>query len=698
MNPAHIAFAAATLAAACAAGVERRWLDETEIDLMSSGWGKPAACRSIGGNALRIGGEEFARGAGTHAPSVHKVALGGAALSFEAKVGVDDETGGKGSVVFRVYADGRLVAEAKSERGRAVPLKADLSGARIATLEVTDAADGDYFDHADWADAFFVFKDGAGPLPSGSLTRQLGVLTPKPSAAPRINAPARYGARPGRPILFKLPVAGAKPVEASAVCDTLAIGNGGANAPLNFDPVTRILTGSIEKPGEYRIKFTASNAAGSAQKTVVFVVGDKIALTPPMGWNSWNAFAGGVSAEKMKTAVDKMVELGLDEHGWTYVNIDDFWQKNPENGKSDHTLAGPERNADGTIAPNARFPDMKALADYIHSKGFKAGLYSSPGPYTCGGCTGSWLHELQDAKSYAEWGYDYLKYDWCSYGAVATGTGREYHTRPYFLMGRFLKMQPRDIVFSLCQYGNENVPTWGEQAGGQCWRTTGDVFDTWPSVYGTGVRSQAPHWMYSRPGAWNDADMLVVGRTVWSDGRLTHNECYTHVSMWCMFASPLMIGCDLSLMDEFTLSLLVNDEVIAVDQDELGAAAALVLKDKASSTEVWARPLADGSMAFALLNADIEERPIAFDFARLGMKGRWAVRDLWRQADEGVAEGRYEVSVPGHATHLIKLSPREGAGLKPCLNDIRDNTWRLGFDDDRAGAAPAEAKAPCTDC
>ena len=314
MKYAHIALAVAVLSAACAAGAEKHWLDETEIDLMSCGWGKPAARKSIGGNALRVGGEEFARGVGTHAPSVYKVALGGAALSFEAKVGVDDETNGKGSVAFRVYADGRLVAEAKSERGRSVPLKADLSGAKIATLEVTEGGDGNYFDHADWADAFFVFKDGAGPLPSGSLTRQLGILTPKPSAAPKINAPVRYGARPGHPILFKLPVSGAKPIAATAACDALAIGSGAS--ALNFDPATRILSGAIEKPGEYRIRFTASNSAGRDEKTVAFVIGDKIALTPPMGWNSWNAFAGGVSADKMKTAVDKMVELGLDEHGW----------------------------------------------------------------------------------------------------------------------------------------------------------------------------------------------------------------------------------------------------------------------------------------------------------------------------------------------------------------------------------------------
>ena len=677
---------------------DRIWLDEMDISRMSAGWGAPRAKSSVEGNALSIGGVKYERGVGTHAASSYKIVLGGNALSFSAMAGVDDEVQARkgewrGSVVFRVYADGRLVAEASSERGRAVPIHADLAGAKIAVLAVTDAGDGDTFDHADWADAFFVFKSGTKPCPPSALTRQLGILTPKPAAAPRINAPARYGVRPGRPVLFKLPATGAKPLKIAAkTVDGLV-----------FDADKRTLAGSLASPGEYTVAFSAENAYGRDEKRVVFVAGDKLALTPPMGWNSWNAFSSQVTPEKMKTAADKFVELGLDEHGYSYVNIDDFWQRSPKGAEWDKRLGGAERNPDGTISPNDRFTDMKGLADYIHSKGLKAGLYSSPGPYTCGGCTGSWLHELQDAKSYAEWGYDYLKYDWCSYGGVATGSGRDRAMRPYLLMGRFLKMQPRDIVFSLCQYGMEDVSTWGELVDGHCWRTTGDIFDTWQSVYG-GIRAQVKNWMFARPGAWNDADMLVLGRNVWAgkgaengDSRLTPNEQYTHMSMWCMLASPLMIGCDLANIDEFTLSLLTNDEVLAVDQDELGAAAALIVEDVAARTEIWARPLADGSMAFALLNADDEEQKIRFDFAALGISGKWRVRDLWRQSDEGVFSHEYGVSVPGHATHMARLFPLEGAKLKPCLKDIRDNAWRLPFDADRREARKA-AGEPCADC
>jgi len=665
-----IAAAAVLGLAVCGFADEAIPLEATGLGRMRTGWGTVQAGKSIGGLDLRVGGTTYARGVGTHAPSRHRIAARGNALAFSARVGVDDETHGRGSVVFRVIADGKVVAEVAAKGGApAQPIAADLTGAASVVLEVTDGGDDNYYDHADWCDAVFTFKDGTRPLRAAEMTRQLGILTPKDDGKPRLHAPARYGVRPGHPLLFKVPVTGVKPVQ-------LAV------SPLpkgvTFNAATRVLSGTVAKPGSYPLTITARNAKGRAQQKMTLVVGETIALTPPMGWNSWNAFAGGVSDAKMRAAVEAFVRLGLDEHGYSYVNIDDFWQKNPENGRSDPTLAGPERNADGTIAPNARFPDMKALADFIHAHGLKAGLYSSPGPYTCGGCTGSWRHERQDADCYAAWGYDYLKYDWCSYGTVATGEGHERHCRPYRLMGECLRAQPRDIVFSLCQYGQDNVSAWGADVGGQSWRTTGDIFDTWPSVYG-GIRAQAPLWSYVRPGAWNDADMLVLGRNVWAGGkdfdagasRLTPNEQYTHMTMWCMFASPLMIGCDLTAIDDFTLALLTNDEVLAVDQDALGAAAARVAEDAAAGTEIWARPLADGTFALALFNADDEEQTVRVSFADLGLVGAWAVRDLWRQADEGVFDAAYSVSVPGHATHLVKLTPQKGAGLAPGVRDIR---------------------------
>ncbi len=304
-----------------------------------------------------------------------------------------------------------------------------------------------------------------------------------------------------------------------------------------------------------------------------------------MGWNSWNCFAGAVSAEQVKSAADAMVKSGLINHGWTYINVDDFWQNHRDS--RDPTLRGPFRDAQGVIVPNSRFPDMKGLADYIHSLGLKAGLYSSPGPWTCGGCAASWQHEQQDAQTYAKWGFDYLKYDWCSYGEIASGhapdakgiplwngsaaepAGAIY---PYKVMGKFLREQNRDIVFSLCQYGMADVWKWGGSVDGNCWRTTGDITDNWRSMSGIGFRQDkaAP---YAKPGNWNDPDMLIVGQVGWGNlhpTRLTPDEQYTHISLWCLLSAPLLIGCDMEKFDDFTLNLLSNDEVLALDQDALG--------------------------------------------------------------------------------------------------------------------------------
>ena len=437
---------------------------------------------------------------------------------------------------------------------------------------------------------------------------------------------------------------------------------------LSFNPDTHVLTGSIKEPGEYKITFTAENSEGRDCRDFTIKVGDKISLTPAMGWNSWNCFSWNVTADDVRKAADAFEKTGLAEHGWAYVNIDDFWQNKPTSWMKE--LHGPVRDENGKVNTNKRFPDMKGLVDYIHSKGFKAGIYSSPGPKTCGGCEGSWQHEAQDAKTYAEWGFDYLKHDWCSYGSVATGEGVERAMRPYRIMGDALKAQDRDILFSLCQYGKDDVGTWGVKVGGQSWRTTGDVFDRWSSI-ANAVKVLKTQWRHAEPGGWNDPDMLCVGPMCWNEfkgSRLAPNEQYTHISLWALAAAPLMIGCDMTKLDDFTLSLLRNDEVIAIDQDPLGKAAACIV-DK-GGYDVWARPLADGSIAVGLLNYGLDEREIAFDIAAAGMEGEWKVRDCWRQKDEGTAKGVYKTRVYGHATHLVRFIPGNDAKLR--VADIRE--------------------------
>ena len=393
-----------------------------------------------------------------------------------------------------------------------------------------------------------------------------------------------------------------------------------------------------------------------------------------MGWNSWNCFAGAVSEERVKSAADAMVKSGLINHGWTYINVDDYWQNHRDS--KDPTLRGPFRDEKGFIVPNARFPDMKGMADYIHGLGLKAGFYSSPGPWTCGGCTGSWQHEQQDAQTYAKWGFDYLKYDWCSYGDVArrqrserdehaaVGQDRDQRWPARFIPTRSWEIscasKTRDIVFSLCQYGMADVWKWGGSVNGNCWRTTGDITDTWRSMSGIGFKQDqaAP---YAKPGNWNDPDMLIVGQVGWGNlhpSNLNPDEQYTHISLWCLLSAPLLIGCDMTKLDDFTLNLLSNDEVLALDQDALGKQAMCVLKD--GDLRVFAKELADGGRALGFFN--LAATPATLDFNRLGQlgfSGKQHVRDLWRQSDlpdVDATSGVLPLTVPAHGVVLYKFT------------------------------------------
>ena len=547
---------------------------------------------------------------------------------------------------------------------------------------------------------------------------QLGILTPPVSQMPRINGAKVFGARPGHPILWRLPVTGERPIKVSV-----------RNLPagVTFDAERRLLGGAVDTPGTYRIEFAAENAHGAASSTLKLVVGDKIALTPPMGWNSWNRFNFTVTEKDIRDAADAMVESGLADHGWSYINIDDFWQNNPYRFEGDDTLHGAERKPDGTINPNARFPDMAGLANYVHSRGLKIGLYSSPGPYTCGRCTGSWGHEWQDAKTYAEWGYDYLKYDWCTYNGRdcfkgvrnlwryervdhnGAGAGFDLLTQCFRLMGEALRAQNRDIVYSFNPLTYDSVSAWGENVGGNCWRTTEDLRDDFPQMVRI-LERQARLWPFARPGAWNDPDMLIVGTlgiagfgssgmTDAHKSSLTPNEQYTHISMWAALCAPLMIGCDMTELDDFTVSLLSNDEVIEVNQDELGAQAALVAKGPRA--QVWAKPMSDGSLVFALFNTHETPTRITVDFDSIGLEGKWLVRDLWRQKDEGIFGGRYSATVPGHATHFVRFFPRESARLADGVTDIRMKSVYLLFEALRPVGKPGynpTRSYPCERC
>jgi len=472
-------------------------------------------------------------------------------------------------------------------------------------------------------------------------------LTPKEVPEPKIHGPAIFGVRPGNPFLYRIPATGSRPMTFFAH---------GLPSGLSIDTSTGLITGSVAARGAYKVVFKATNALGSALKDFTIIVGDRIALTPPLGWNSWNCFASAVDEAKVRSAADAMVKSGLANHGWTYINIDDCWMVRP--GSVDPLTAGVPRTRDGRINANAKFPDMSGLSNYVHEKGLKLGIYSSPGPLTCAGYTGSYQHELDDARQYAAWGIDYLKYDWCSYGDINHDTSRAAYEKPYHVMRAALDSVHRDIVYSLCQYGMKNVWEWGDSVGGNCWRTTGDITDTWQSMSGIGF-NQNGHEPYAGPGHWNDPDMLVVGWVGWGPQlhptRLTPEEEITHITLWSLLAAPMLIGCDMTKLDEFTYGLLSNDEVLDVNQDALGVQGRRIARR--GETEIWVKPLHDGSLAVGLFNRGSQKSDIAVDWNELGVHGPCAVRDCWRQKDLGTFPEKYQMTVGRHGAALLRIIP-----------------------------------------
>jgi alpha-galactosidase len=359
-----------------------------------------------------------------------------------------------------------------------------------------------------------------------------------------------------------------------------------------------------------------------------------MAKTPPMGWNSWNKFRNQVSDKMVREMADAIVKSGMAKAGYVNVNIDDTWES-------------ATRDANGNITTNNKFPDMKALADYVHSKGLKLGIYSSPGPRTCAGYLGSYQHEEQDAKTYAAWGIDYLKYDWCSASQVYDNT-QATMAAAYAKMGNALLNSGRTIVYSLCQYGNLDVGEWGEKVGGNLWRTTGDIGDRWQSMENIGFKLQPGREKFAGVGHWNDPDMLEIG-----NGGMTDTEYQTHMSLWCLLAAPLLAGNDIRDMKPSIAEILMNKEVIAVDQDKLGKQG--VRKSQEGTVEVWAKPLADGGMAVGLFNRGDAAAKVTAKWSDLGLKGSHKVRDLWKHADAGKATGEYTAEVASHGVVMIKI-------------------------------------------
>ena len=662
-----------------------KYVDEFDLSSTTCGLGKKVRAKtSVDGNPLVAGRNKATsqRGFGAHAESAIAFRFNGKVTAFDARIGLDADCQKANTwkhhyvgARFRVWADDKIVYDSGTIRDRdnTKDVHVDLTGAREVVLETTSPigwlsyAGG----NADWLDARFTHEAGATLecLNVTDLSQQIGILTPPESPKPQFNGPEVWGVRPGHEVIFRVPVSGKRPMKFTA--KDLPDG-------VIFDAGKGVLRGiAPQMKGRYPVTVTAENAYGKASATITLCVGDTLALTPPMGWNSWNYCCWTLTQKDAIDAARALDETGLADYGWAYVNLDDWWQMNNsgnDRSKTRSDVQGAARAKDGTILPNRGFPDMKAFTDYCHSLGLKAGIYSSPGPLTCGECEGSLDHEAQDAAMYAKWGFDYIKYDWCSYNKIfkEETKGRkptdDDYAKPYLKMGKLLAAQNRDIVYSLCEAGYPNVKKWGRKVGGNVFRTGSDMKDCWmwmrDSIEGTA--GEYDSWTEAGPGYWGDPDMMLIGLqrsfgTV-HPTYLTRNEQYTHVSLWSLMCAPLLLGCDLGKLDDFTMSLIKNREIIAINQDTLGTPARRFVR--CDSYEIWKRPLANGDFAVAIVNLYPLTKRIDLKFSEIGLEGSFKVRDVWRQKDEGTFSEAYCVELPPHATKVLRMRLSDCANCK----------------------------------
>jgi alpha-galactosidase len=632
-------------------------LSSLDLSGTRQGWGKAMIDKSVTGKELSIAGIKYEFGVGTHANSVIRVKLNGKPARFQAEAGVDDSALDKpGSVVFKITGDGKAIWESPLMKAGNPAIHIDLriTGVEELILAVTDAGDGIDYDHADWAEACFT-GDSASISTAKPVIEQPVILTPKPGPKPRINGTKIFGVRPGSPFLFKIPATGTLPLNYEVL---------NLPAGLKVNSVTGEISGTIAQVGEYATTVKVSNGLGTDERPFKIVCGKTLGLTPQMGWNSWYIWENHVTDKIMRDAADAMVSNGMIDHGYMYVNIDDCWSVKPTSDNPE--LNGQGRDKKGNLLTNKRFPDMKLMVDYIHSKGLKAGTYTSPGTTTCAGHVSAYGFEEQDVKKIVEWGFDFLKYDWCSYGSIAKDQSLPELQKPYLLISSILEKQPRDIILNLCQYGMGKVWKWGMEVGGNSWRTAGDLGGSFEGIGtalfrdGFDVYSTDSLHLYGKPGGWNDPDYLLFGYLSNWQGEtvptpLTPNEQYTQMSLWALVAAPLIFSGDMTRLDEFTLSVLTNDEIIEVDQDPLGKPGYRVYKK--GNVEVWKRELEDGSIAVGLFNRGEEPAMVTAYWADLGISGKSKVRDLWRQKDIGHYDIQYAEMVGRHGVSMARIFP-----------------------------------------
>ena len=643
------------------ANADTVWLDDLDIQSFSEGIRPVQGKSNYSHDPMRMGGATYQRGIGVQSVSVLSFWLDGHATRFIASVGADKMGNRRIPVTFYVLGDKRVLFDSGEmkigDKPKAVDL--DLTGVRHLGLLVTDKVGGikNKRTYANWANAQLVMLEDHLPVPQPNDDEKY-ILTPETSPSPRINSAKVFGATPGRPFLYTVAATGQRPMRFSA-----------KDLPpsLSLDGNSGIISGKVAERGCYSVEICVANDCGAVSQQLRIVIGDQIALTPPMGWNGWNAWAKYLDREKVLASADAMVTTGLKDHGWTYINIDDTWQ-------------GRRGGALKALQPNEKFPDIEGMVKHIHSLGLKAGLYSTPyissyagylgasSDYRQGGESfetiqgpsfhriGKFRFEENDARQMAEWGIDFLKYDWRMDVASAKR------------MSKALRESGRDIVLSLSNNAPiEKAKHWARLAN--MYRTGPDIRDSWTSLYLTAF-SVAPWAPYTGPGHWSDPDMMVVGNVATGQKlhptRLTPDEQYSHMSLFCLLSAPLLIGCPLEQLDRFTLSLLTNHEVIEVNQDPLGTPGRPVADE--DGVEVWLKPMEDGSSVIGLFNIDGfgktpesyfrwgDERPktFKFHFDAIGLTGKRTFRDLWRQKDLGEFSEAFDLSIPHHGVVLLR--------------------------------------------
>lgn len=495
------------------------------------------------------------------------------------------------------------------------------------------------------------------------------ILRPEAKKSPRINGAKVAGARPGKKFIYRIPCQGQRPIKFSV---------DGLTGGLVLDSKNGIITGTVPtEKGEYDMVFSSTNRYGKANRSFKLVVGDKMSLTPPTGWNSWGGQMIYISDETVRKAADIFVEQGLADVGFQYIGIDDCWMKlSPElyanrrekvikmfEGFSYEGVVGKIRDSIGNIIPNEKFPDMKAMTDYVHSYGLKTGIYSSPGITTCQDYAGSLGHQQQDARQYAQWGFDLLKYDLCSGRhdlKAKQDENPEYSQSEYWKpMTEYLRQQERDILFNVCQYGREKPWTWAPELGIQSWRIGGDLNHNVNNYFKEAMRIAKDLREYSGPGHWNDPDYMYIHKVrdvlkkadPSKDISLSTNQRYQYVSLWSIICAPFFFSSDILKMDDFTIGLLTNADILNINQDELTHVAE-VIRDNENET-VMVKKLADGSKVLALFNRNAQkESVIRMPWSEVSEKGKLKVYDVWRQKEIGLFKDEI----------FVKLSP-DGVGL-----------------------------------